>query len=76
MAKRVGALWANKAKESGKSYLAGYIDLGIFGQAKVVIFKNDKKEKENQPDYNVVLSEPKEVADYDDSMADDSELPF
>ena len=55
MTKRVGALWKRES-EKGKTYLSGVLDMGAFGEVRVSIFKNDRKEKENQPDYNVVLS--------------------
>jgi len=56
MSQKVGALWLNESEKKTK-YLAGYIDLGIHGQARVVVFKNELKEKDNQPDYHVLLSE-------------------
>jgi len=55
MAKRIGALWKRES-EKGKTYLSGVLDMGAFGEVRVSIFKNDRKEKENQPDYHVVLS--------------------
>lgn len=42
----------------------------LAGDINIAVFKNDKKEKENQPDYNIVLSEkrddkPKQAAGND-----------
>jgi len=37
-------------------YLSGYMDLGVLGQAKVAIFPNDYKKKDNDPTHNVVVS--------------------
>jgi len=60
VSKVVGALWLREYERDGKKkkMLAGELDLGLLGTVKVAIFKNEKKEKENQPDYTVVLSEP------------------
>ena len=56
--KKIGALWSKKTGE-GKEYFTGVIS-DLRGEIQIVIFKNDKKEKENQPDYDILLSEPKE----------------
>lgn len=57
MSRKVGALWKNESSKDKKSYLAGFVDMGIMGQQRVVIFKNELKEKDNQPDYHILLSE-------------------
>jgi uncharacterized protein (DUF736 family) len=65
MAKRIGALWKRES-EKGKTYLSGVLDMGAFGEVRVSIFKNDRKEKENQPDYRLPadsLFEVEPVAD-------------
>lgn len=59
MAKKIGALWKHKDKKTNKTYLAGNVEVIVGMPTKIVIFSNDKKEKENHPDYNIVLSEPK-----------------
>jgi hypothetical protein len=56
--KKVGILW-EYATSTNTPYFSGYIDLGIGGQVKVVVFRNDYKEG-NQPDYNIFISNPKE----------------
>lgn len=38
-------------------YLAGYIDLGILGRKEAYLFKNDRKEKETQPAFRLVIKE-------------------
>ena len=51
MTTNIGALW--KKEKNGKQFLSGTIE--AFGQKiKVCVFKNDKKEKETQPDYRIV----------------------
>lgn len=50
--KRIGALWVRKSKD-GKKYLSGIIET-MYGDIQIAAFINDKKEKENQPDYNLV----------------------
>ncbi len=60
MSKSVGALWVREYEKDGqkKKMLSGEIDLGALGKVNIAVFKNEKKEKENQPDYRIVLSEP------------------
>ena len=56
----LGALWIKKS-DGNREYLAGNLDLGpLFPKINIVVFKNDKKEKESQPDYRILLSQPKE----------------
>lgn len=46
-------LWKNTGRESGRTFLAGAIKLlGL----KVMVFENTKKEKPNQPDFNLVIT--------------------
>ncbi len=60
MSKTVGALWVREYEKDGKKrkMMSGELDLGALGTIKIAVFKNDKKEKDNQPDYRIVLSEP------------------
>lgn len=54
VSKKIGALW--QKKKDNKTYLTGTIEV-IAGQpTKIIVFKNDKKEKPIQPDWNIVLS--------------------
>ena len=57
--RKIGALWSKKTGE-GKEYFTGVIS-DLRGEIQIVIFKNDKKQSENQPDCDILLSEPKEV---------------
>ena len=77
--KTIGALWLyqKQDEETGKKtgYFSGTLDLGVLGQAKIAVFKNNRKERDNQPDYNIVLSEPKRQ-DEPVEVDDDSDIPF
>lgn len=55
--RKIGALWSKKTEE-GKEYFTGVIS-DLRGDIQIVVFKNDKK-TDNQPDYDILLSEPKE----------------
>jgi len=57
--RKIGALWSKKTTD-GKEYYSGVIS-DLRGDIQIVIFRNDKKQNENQPDYNILLSEPKEA---------------
>ena len=55
---KIGALWSKKTTE-GKEYFTGVIS-DLRGDIQIVVFRNDKKQNDNQPDYDILLSEPKE----------------
>ena len=55
--RKIGALWSKKTSE-GKEYFTGVIS-DLRGEIQIVVFRNDKK-NENQPDYDILLSEPKQ----------------
>jgi hypothetical protein len=62
MSNRIGAFWVKKIKNgehAGETMLSGILS-DLRGDFPVVAFKNRKKEKENQPDYILMTSEPKE----------------
>jgi len=66
----IGALWKREGK--GQRYLSG--KLTIKGEAvDVVVFVNKFKEKDNQPDFRVYKSKPREGDTGSASM--DSDLP-
>jgi len=54
--KKIGALWSKKTNDD-KEYFSGVIS-DLRGEIQIVVFRNDKKENENQPDYDILLSEP------------------
>ncbi len=74
MSRKIGALWL-KQSQDGRQFLSGVLqDLG--GDINIAVFKNDKKEADKQPDYNIVLSEkPKPVAQVEGGPSPD-EIPF
>lgn len=58
---QISGLWLNETKD-GKKYMSGYM-----GEAKILIFRNEYKESENQPDYRMYIA-PKR-----DPMMDEAE---
>ncbi len=56
--KKLGALWL-KSSEKEKQYFSGVLE-DMRGDIPIVVFINKKKEKDNQPDYIVYLSELQE----------------
>ena len=46
-----------KKKNGPKKYLAGYVDFGVLGKREAYLFKNEKKEKENQPAFRLMIKE-------------------
>lgn len=56
--RELGALWARKGKN--QNYFSGYVtvgDLGFEKRIKIVGFKNNFKDSENQPDFRLYQSE-------------------
>jgi len=41
--------------KKGDKYMSGLIDLGILGQQRILIFKNNNKKSEKSPDYRMVV---------------------
>lgn len=73
----IGACWIKE--KDGKNYMSCQIRVpGL--DLNFAIFRNEKKEKENQPDYNIVWSPPRKENSGDrpaaDSPFDDSNIPF
>jgi len=67
-------LWENTDK-NGNKYFTGRL-----GNAKIVIFKNTYKEKENQPDYRMYVAEPQKKEDgeqkQEPSFDSNENIPF
>ena len=57
--------------------MTGHIDLGALGQIKITVFKNGyKQEDSQQPDYNIVLSEPGRQEEPPIVEEPNDEIPF
>jgi uncharacterized protein (DUF736 family) len=74
MIRKIGALWIRETQE-GKKFMSGLIET-LNGDVHIAVFKNDKKEKENQPDYNIVLSEKPKVTPEVEGAPGPEEIPF
>ena len=59
---KIGALWLKTAK-SGQKFMSGVVEHNG-EKIQLVVFKNTKKEKENQPDYNIILGKPLEPREH------------
>ncbi|AIY90417.1 DUF736 family protein [Geoglobus acetivorans] len=44
-------------QNAGKKYLAGMVDFGILGRREAYLFKNEKREKDTQPAFRLVIRE-------------------
>ena len=53
--KNVGVLW-KKANKENEEFLSGELDLGAFGQSRIMIFQNKKKKEANHPDFTISLA--------------------
>jgi len=70
----IGAVWLKE--KDGKKFYSCQIRTPRLN-LNFAIFKNEKKEKDNQPDYNIVWSPPKKKENSGDSHQDpERENPF
>jgi uncharacterized protein (DUF736 family) len=60
--KKVGVGWAKTSQDGTKHYVSIVINGGLSPDLHLVMFKNGFKEEENQPDYIIYLSAPKDGA--------------
>lgn len=61
--KKVGALWSRVARQTGKQFITGVLDLNEMppgDKVNVVVFQNTRKQGAKSPDYLMFLSEPLE----------------
>ena len=83
-AQYIGALWAKKS--GSQSFLSGEVEVGG-EKVRIVVFKNNRKEKETHPDYNILLAGERnsgggggQAADTKSKKSrakdDDDQLPF
>ena len=59
--KRIGALW-NKKDKKKREYMSGTVDLGMLGEARIMVFANEKTE-DNHPDWVISLATPDKEKD-------------
>lgn len=71
----IGVAWKKIAKSSGKQYLSGIL-YDITGDISIAIFPNDKKQKDNQPDFQIILSDKREAPTQKKSLLDEINSPF
>ena len=59
----VGAFW-KRTSQRGQKYLAGHINMtdGSGESVKLVVFANNHKQNDNQPDYRIYKSRPRTEA--------------
>ncbi|MEK7178436.1 MAG: hypothetical protein AAB721_02145 [Patescibacteria group bacterium] len=74
MSRKIGALWI-KQSQDGRNYLSGVIQ-DLSGDINIAVFKNDKKEADKQPDYNIVLSERSKPAPQVEGAPGPDDIPF
>lgn len=80
MSRKIGALWLKETKD-GKKFMSGVLE-DIRGEIRIAVFRNDRKEKDNHPDYQIVLSEERKERSETDQTADSadtvnlSDIPF
>lgn len=74
MSRKIGALWI-KQSQDGRNYLSGVIQ-DLSGDINIAVFKNDKKEADKQPDYNIVLSERSKPAPQVEGSPGPDDIPF
>ena len=60
--RKIGAFW--KPREGAKSLGSGVVTVAGMKQ-KFVMFKNDYKDKDTQPDYNLMAGDEPEVDEYE-----------
>lgn len=58
MEKSIGALWKKESKD-GKIYFSGNIEIAEGNKIRVVVFANDRKKNEREPDYRIYETEAK-----------------
>ena len=52
---RVGCLWYDREKNR----FSGYLDLGVMGQIKIMVFPNERRHSDKSPHFNIVLQKEK-----------------
>ena len=57
MSEKIGALWVKQGK-NGSDYFTGVITINNV-EHRIVMFKNTYKEKDTQPDFNILMQDEK-----------------
>lgn len=76
----IGAFW-KRTSRNNMTYLAGHLEVtqpdGTKAKQKVVVFSNQNKQKDNQPDYRVYISNstPREGGQTTPQAQQDSNTP-
>ena len=66
----LSGLWLNDSKE-GKKYFSGSL-----GRARLLVFKNDFKKDEREPDYLLYLDKPVKKESAPEKQDSDMDIPF
>ena len=76
MIKYIGALWKKEGTRGG--YLSGEIELAEGQKLHINVYKNDRKTKDNQPDFSITtkVEDPKPVTDQPTVIETSPEDPF
>ena len=69
--REIGAFWKREGKN--QKYLTGKIKNDDGSEQQVVVFSNKNKTKDNQPDFRVYKSEPRETAQASTSSSQEQE---
>lgn len=67
---QLGGLWVNESK-SGVKYMTGYM-----GNLKLMIFRNNFKKEDNQPDYVMYLAEKPRNNESNSEENKSDDIPF
>ncbi|MFW5889059.1 MAG: hypothetical protein ACOCUD_01630 [Bacillota bacterium] len=68
--KKLGALWKPKNPKENSPVATGTAEFIVGQPVKIAIFKNQNKKKDNQPDYNLVISENSENKKQESQQSD------
>lgn len=69
--REIGAFWKREGKN--QKYLTGKIKNDDGSEQQVVVFSNKNKTKDNQPDFRVYKSEPRETTQASTSSSQEQE---
>ena len=70
---KLGALWLQA--KGDKKYMSGVIEIDG-KKTSIIIFKNDYKREDKQPDYNIFLKEVREGKPTQEGSHEDDSIPY